>query len=1532
MEVSPENIDTDETALERALRRLLPTEGGFRLLLASDHVGIGLVDDEGSLLDANRPLLEMLGLLRQELTDGAFRISELTPADHRQADELAAAEIATEGVCRPYRKELFRSDGARIPVLTAMVTTPLGERILFALRAGADARRERHLPLQYAVTRILGEASSLGGAARSVIERVCMEIGWDAGTLWILDPTEHRLRCVEAWSREEELFAPLMSASLEHAFERGVGLPGQVWESGRAAWIEDVTMGSEFTRREATIESSVRSAASVPVMVDGAINGVIELYTTTPQRESPTLLEFFAGIGGQIGQYIERKRAERAITEGAERFRALIEHSWEAVALIDRTGALLYSSPPGMRLLGYVPETLYGHNVFELIHPDDIPATLLRFEELLAHPGERAVAEYRFRHADGEWIWLEAGATNMLEEPSLRAIVVNYRDITERKKIEERIRFLAGTGTLLAESLDYQKTLRRVVELAVPTFADWCSVLTVDADCAIEEFVVANADPERERWGREMFLRYPPKPGFNGCFHALRTRESILGGAIPDEQLVELAHDAEHLAMLRAAGIQSYIVVPMVARGEVMGLFGLFIDESPRRYAEEDRLLAVEIANRAAAAIDNARLYAAERLARRQAEEATNRSGRLQQITASLSEAINSSQVATVVLHQGVESLNAETAVLALLDRERDWFEVLGTLGVPEQILENWHGFAASGSTPIADAARAAAPVWIGTRQEFDLAYPHLINVPVLAGQGARCALPLIVDGRVLGGLGICFPTPRAFSEEEKAFAMALARQCAQALERTRLYDAERSARAAADAAARRSAFLAEASKVLASSLDVESTLGALTRLAIPELADVCVIDLLPQSGWRIPPVMAMGGQTPPPLARYLNDPLQMSSRYGFRKVTTTSRPELVRTFDGAVDAEVEMPSEHRTMLAELGITSYLCVPITARSEMLGALTLVWTNPALRYDERDLALAEDVAARIALAIDNARLYRMAQEELAERKRTERALVQSNARFLRLFESSIIGIIVADLDGMVTEANDAFLDMVGFTREDLREGKIKWMQMTPARYYRRERQAATESQATGAFSPYEKEFVRKDGALVPVLIGGATIGDDGRRLICFVVDLTERRKGEKERLDLLHREQSARREAETANRLKDEFLATVSHELRTPLNAILGWVQLLRTGELDPETNERALETIERNAKAQTQIIEDILDVSRIVSGKIRLEMLPVELAPVVNAALDAFRLAAEARQITLVLNCQEEPAQVLGDAQRLQQVVWNLLSNAIKFTPQGGRVEIGLARIGRSAEVRVTDTGKGIAPEFLPYVFDRFRQADGSNTRPHGGLGLGLAIVRHLVELHGGSVMAQSDGDGTGATFRVRIPLRSSRAETLRLDGADGRDGDALPATGRLGDPAGADGAPPERLDGVRVLAVDDEADTLEMVRTALERRGAIVTTAASAAAAFRAFTLARPELVISDIGMPEEDGYTLIERIRRAEGTVGRPVPAIALTAYARSEDSARALRAGFNVHMAKPVEPALLIRIAARLLGSPASGGITR
>ncbi|MEH2052244.1 PAS domain-containing protein [Nostoc sp.] len=522
------------------------------------------------------------------------------------------------------------------------------------------------------------------------------------------------------------------------------------------------------------------------------------------------------------------------------------------------------------------------------------------------------------------------------------------------------------------------------------------------------------------------------------------------------------------------------------------------------------------------------------------------------------------------------------------------------------------------------------------------------------------------------------------------------------------------------------------------------------------------------------------------------------------------------------------------------------------------------------------------------------------QDITQRKQVENDLRQRETQLRRLVDSNIIGIMFATPD-YITEANEAFLEMVGYTRAELLAGKIRRQNITPPEYHALDRQGLEQLLTVGICTPFEKEYIRKDGSRIPILIGGALVEQDPVSWICFILDLTPRKQLEK-----ALRQQAE--ELKQANRNKDEFLAILSHELRSPLNPILGWSSLLKSRKFDEATTNRALETIERNAQLQIQLIDELLDVSRIIRGKLNLTFAPVNLVAVIDAALETVRLIAETKSIQIKVQVDPNVGKVLGDYNRLQQVVGNLLSNAVKFTPSRGSVEVSLSLsrefTSDSALIQVKDTGQGISPEFLPHVFEYFRQADSSTTRKFGGLGLGLAIVHHLVELHGGTATAASPGIGQGAVFTIRLPVMK---ESERV----GRAGEAREKFNS------------SVLSGLRILIVDDDVDTREFLHFLLQQNGALITAAASVNEAIYIIAQAAPNLLISDLGMPEIDGYSLIKLLRAMPKEKGGEIPAIALTAYAGESDRDRVLAAGFQKHIAKPVQPTELLTSIADLLG---------
>lgn len=580
-------------------------------------------------------------------------------------------------------------------------------------------------------------------------------------------------------------------------------------------------------------------------------------------------------------------------------------------------------------------------------------------------------------------------------------------------------------------------------------------------------------------------------------------------------------------------------------------------------------------------------------------------------------------------------------------------------------------------------------------------------------------------------------------------------------------------------------------------------------------------------------------------------------------------------------------------------IRAVICVPLLKAGRFVAAMAVHQAAPR-RWTPGEAELLTHVASRCWESI--------------ERTRVSRTLSESEAKFRQLADAMPQIVFSADPDGNVDYFNRQWYEYTGLPEG--MSGFESWKAVHTEEGLRRVAEAWPRALHTG--QPYEIEYPlrRHDGKYRWHLGRALPIRDASGKVVRWFgtnTDIHDRKQTEQALAASLEAEQEARSQAELASRMKDEFLATLSHELRTPLNAILGWSHMMRRENVTPEQLARGADVIERNARSQAQIIEDLLDMSAIISGKVRLDVAErIDLPAIVAAAIETTRPAADAKRIEVRGEIDPlELTHIGGDPNRLQQVVWNLLSNAIKFTPDSGRVTVRVARVDDRVEISVADTGEGIGVDFLPYVFDRFRQADATTTRRHGGLGLGLSIVKQLVELHGGSVRVESAGKGKGTTFFVTLPVDVEYAKA---------EAESRPREGRANSIA-VPGAR-DRIEGTRVLVVDDDADARELVKRLLEERGARVTIAGSSQDALRALGSTEFDVLVSDIGMPGEDGHTLMRQVRELPPERGGRIPSVALTAYARAEDQMKAIRAGFQMHLAKPVEPAELIAMVARLM----------
>jgi signal transduction histidine kinase len=892
----------------------------------------------------------------------------------------------------------------------------------------------------------------------------------------------------------------------------------------------------------------------------------------------------------------------------------------------------------------------------------------------------------------------------------------------------EQALFLAEASKLLAASLDYATTLASVARLAVPHFADWCAVDLIGPDQSLERVAVAHADPARVEMAKRLQHRYPVRPDdLAGVGPVLRTGQPRLVPEIGDEALAQVAHDAEHLRILRELGLRSYLSVPLVARGRTLGAVSFIAAESGRRYGTADLAFAEDLAARAALAVDNARLYREAHEALRLQQEADEQMALLAQASASLTSSLEPSAVLDAILLLSRRLIAAEAYAIWRHGPGPGQWDIVSASGLSEQYLQSASKISDPGAQvpeePIVVEDVGAAPL-LAARQDGYRA----------EGITSLLAVPLCVHGNTAGTLTFYYRRPHIFPPGEVRVATALANLAASALATAEVYQEQQRLRRHAEEAQRRLAFLAEASRLLASSLDYQATLEQMTCLAVPLLGDWCVVDVVEDNGHIRQAAVAHPDPAWVRLAwdlerRYPTNP---AAPEGVAKVIRTGRSEYFPEIPAAVIAAVARDAEHLKILESLGLKSGMIVPLGARGRVLGTISLGTAGSGRRFTPDDLALAEELARRAAVAVDNARLYG---------------------------------------------------------------------------------------------------------------------------------------------------------EVQAADRRKDEFLATLAHELRNPLAPIRNAVELLRSIGPKDTPPSWAPDVIDRQVRQLVRLVDDLLDVSRITQGKVTLRKEPVDLATVVGLAVETSRPLMSARRQELTLEMPSTLLPLQADPARLAQVVANLLNNAAKYTPEGGRIHLGLETQGQEALLCVRDTGLGIAPELLPRIFDLFTQGDRSLARSEGGLGIGLTLVRTLVEMHGGTVSVRSGGPGKGSEFTVRLPLAPEAAPSphraARVDG---------PAFAR------------------RILVVDDSVDNADSLARLLGSCGHDVRTAYDGLAALAVAREFQPEFVFLDIGLPRMDGYEVARRLRAEPGFEAATL--VALTGYGQEGDRRQAEEAGFDTHLVKPAD----------------------
>ncbi|WP_445632681.1 histidine kinase [Nostoc sp. DSM 114161] len=1314
------------------------------------------------------------------------------------------------------------------------------------------------------------------------------------------------------------------------------------------------------------------------------------------------------GVGITSIDITQQKQSEQALRESEAKFRSVVESNMIGIGFWEKDGKITEANDALLNMLGYSrAELVSGKLNWKNLTPPEYESldkqVLIQLENSsFCNPFEK-----EYIRKDGSRLPILAGASCFEGSHERGAFFV--LDITERKQAEERLRYIAEVSSLLSTSLDYEQTLEQIAKISVPQLADWCSVDIVNEDGSIRRLPIAHADPSKAELARQL-QQYAQDYNGVSAITILQTGQSELIPEISDSLLVANTQNQEHLELLRQLGMKSVMIVPLIARGRVLGSISFITAESDRRYDRSDLTLATDVAHRAALAVENAQLYRDIHQALVHYAESLSLLDALL-AAAPVAVCFLDSDLRYIRINQVFANINGLTIEEHL---GRKFQEVLPEMAAElevqlQQVLETGEPLLNVEISTYIPRQPENYKHWLGNYYPVNNRMDETVGIgmimaDVTAAKQTEVALReseerframfnqavvgitlVALDGRFLQvNPALCEITGysheelmqmnfqqithpddleidiqnagRVLAQEINGYSLEKRYLCKDGsivwvnLTSSAVWNSKGQLKYALgiieDISERKRVeatqqFLVEASTLLAASLDYEITITNVANLAVPTLADWCIVDVF-QEDWSSKQIaIAIADPTKQEILEKIQRRYRPKSRaqqlvQQLQLGISVFYPELSHSHL----LQMAQDEEHLQLLQSLGMHSLMVIPLRSRGQLFGAISFFTAESCRHYQHADLALAEDIARRAATAIDNARLYQETQQakQAAERSVNRTVLLQSITAALSeaLTPQEVADVVTnrgipalgaaAGSVVLLTQGNTTLklLQATGYPQSVIETWEsFPITAPTPIAETVRtkkpiflENLAALEANYPNLIDAVASTL-NNAWASIPLIAEGKAIGALGFSFATaqafneedrgFMLTLGQQCGQAVARAQLYEAEKTARAQAETANRIKDEFLAVLSHELRTPLNPILGWSKLLRTRNFDEATKIRALETIERNAKLQTQLIEDLLDVSRILQGKLNLNLHAVDLKVAIAAAQETVRLAAEAKsiQIQTVLN---DVGKVLGDGDRLQQIMWNLLSNAVKFTPVGGRVEVRLEQVNWDAQIQVIDTGKGISREFLPHVFDYFRQADAKTTRIFGGLGLGLAIVHHLVELHGGTIEADSLGEGQGATFTVKLPLLKS--SDLRVPSPEPSDLE-LDTEESL-------------LLGVQILLVDDQEDVRDFFSFALEQYGATVTAVASAAQALEALAQSKPDILLSDIGMPLMDGYMLLRQVRKLPPEQGGEIPAIALTAYAGEINYNQALAAGFQKHLPKPVEPLDLANAIVNLISN--------
>ena len=1508
----------------------------------------------------------------------------------------------------------------------------------------------------------------------------------------------------------------------------------------------------------------------------------------------------------EIALALSYAQLESRVKQRTVELRTLLENTPDAIIRIDKELRYIYVNQAVASSQGKPVSFFLGKTSQEMGTPPELCQIWDETLRKVLETGREEIIEFQSPSTNSLRSYQSRVVPEFDQDGIPESALIVARDITELKLAEtqrlqltieqaarekaeteqQRSAFLAEVSKMLAATFDGETVLQNVAELAVNSIADGCCIHLTETDSKVRQVAVAHAEPSTVDKINNLRIRSPiDSTAVNGYPLVIRTGKSELIAEVDAEILAAVAENAAEIEILRSLDIGSHACVPLRARGRVMGAISCFTSKVGRRYSAGDMAMLEDLAYRVAIALDNARLYA-------EAQQALSQTSESFALIDSLLEAsplgicFLDREMRFIRINQVLAELNGLPAEQHLGEDFRELFPESAVQFAPiiKQVLET--------GQPVLNVEIS------GESQGKPGYFGHwLANYyPVKNERGEISGA-----GIILADISAAKQTELALTESEMRFRSVVESN----MIGIGFWDANGEVTGANDALLEMIGYTRE--DLVSGQISwVELTppeYGELDRAALKQVAESgsCAPfekEYIRSDGSRFPILVGAGnlqGCTDKGSFFVLDITDRKQAQNQIRENETRIRRQLAEldlvyntTPVGLsfVDTNLRYirinkclaEINGRSIADHIGRTVREAIPeIADMVEPIYRQVLATQTPVLDLEVKAETLQQPGVVRdwqvsfYPVSDESGTLLGVSSvvAEITDRNQAKRVIQQSEAIFRRLLESNIFGVAIGDFSGRIAYANDSLLKMVGYTRSEQLSGQMRWDRMTPPEYLHLDAQAAQELRDRGVATPFKKEYIRKDGSRVPILMGGTILCPDDRApetIVAFYIDLTEisrveaelknnqerlqiaqqagkigtfewnvqtgevactpelvalyglpiggldiyqnwlemlhpddravteqqvqaavasgeelniefricrpdksvgwitcrakvfqddrglplrmigvnvdisdrkqaeearsqinqtlealiracplaitvldaddgivkmwnpaaerifgwsesevvgqfvpsipvdkrqefmanlqgiragnaiagmetqrqrkdgssidiglwatpvrdgkgnincmsivadisdRKQVEAERAQLLDREQAARAEAEAINRLKDEFLATLSHELRTPLNAILGWAQILRRGKYTEASLANGLEAIERQSRVQVQLVEDLLDVSRIIQGKLALKPGWFDMVKTIEVALNSVNFVAEAKPVTVSSEFDPAVGLMWGDTQRLQQVVSNLLTNAVKFTPAGGSVRLQLSAVAvtdspspNHLQIIVSDTGKGISAEFLPYVFDRFRQADGSITRADSGLGLGLAIVRHLVKLHRGTVTAESPGEGLGATFTVMLPLKQRRNKQSQLRGER-----KIPQMRQA------------ILAGLKVLVVDDEPDNREFLVAAIEQLGATATAAASAAEAIDLLQQSPPNILVSDIGMPVEDGYSLIRKVRSSELGTAKRLPAVALTAYASEQDRDRAIAAGYDEHLAKPINSALFAAVLARLKNS--------